>query len=132
MGQPLVIREGLCFANSLIEGTAHEEVVIAWKTKLKLSGRGVSTLGSKYWRNFKRRHDNILDSGSSKTQALLRKEWSTHLNFTKMYKLVYDCMKEARVLEDLDKPFWMNFKGDIFVSAEETLGMKGHTPSEAS
>ena len=124
MGQPLVIREGLCFANSIIEGTAHEEVVIAWKTKLKLSRRGVSTLGSKYWRNFKRRHDNILDSGSSETQALLRKEWSTRLNFTKMYKLVYDWMKEARIIEALDEPVWMNSKGEISMSAEEALETK--------
>ena len=39
-----------------------------WKTQLKLSRSGVSTLGSKYWRNFKKRHDNILDSGSGETQ----------------------------------------------------------------
>ena len=73
MGQPLGIREGLCFSNSAIEVTVHEEAMVAWKTKLKLSGSGVSTMGSKYWRNFKRRHYGILDSGSGETQASLRK-----------------------------------------------------------
>ena len=73
MGQSLGIREGLCFANSLIEGNFHEEAVVAWKAQLKLSGSGVSTLVSKYWRNFKRRHDDILDSGYGETQASLRK-----------------------------------------------------------
>ena len=73
MGQPLGIREGLCFENSLIEGTVHGDVVVAWKTRLKLSRSGVSTLGSKYWRNFKRRHENILDSGSGETQDSMRK-----------------------------------------------------------
>ena len=73
MGQPLGIREVICFSNSLIEVTLHENVVVAWKTQLKLSGSGVSTLGSKYWRNFKRWHDDILDSGSGETQASLRK-----------------------------------------------------------
>ena len=67
MGQPIGIIEGLCFANSIIEGTVHEEAMVAWKTQLKLSGSGVSTLVSKYWRNFKRRHDDILDSGSGET-----------------------------------------------------------------
>ena len=67
MGQPLGIREGLCFANSLIEGTVHEEAVVAWKTRLELSGSDVSTLGSKYWRNFKSQHDDILDSGYGET-----------------------------------------------------------------
>ena len=41
-----------------------------------------------------------------------------------MYNLVYDRMKEARILEALDKPVWMNRKGDIVMSAEEALGMK--------
>ena len=95
-----------------------------WKTQLKLSGGGVSTLGSKYWRKFKRRHDDILDSGSGKTQSSLRKEWSTHLNFTKMYDLVYDRMEQARILEALDESVCMNCEGEIVMSAEEALGMK--------
>ena len=73
MGQTLGIRKGLFFANSVIEGTVYEEAVVAWKKKLKLSRSGVSTLGSKYWRNFKMRHDDILDSVSGETQASLRK-----------------------------------------------------------
>ena len=68
MGQSLGIREGLFFANSIVEGTAHEEAMVAWKTQLNLSGSGVSTLVPKYWRNFKRRHDGILHSGSGETQ----------------------------------------------------------------
>ena len=68
MGQPLGIREGICFSNSFIEGTVHEEALVSWKAQLKLSGSGVSTLVSKYWRNFKRRHDGILYSGSGETQ----------------------------------------------------------------
>ena len=73
MGQPLGIIEGLCFAKSLIEGNFHEEELVAWKTPLKLSRSDVSTLRSNYWTNFKRRHDDILDSGSGETQALTRK-----------------------------------------------------------
>ena len=45
MGQPLGSREGLCFSNLLIEGTVHEEAAVPWKTRLKFSGSGVSTLG---------------------------------------------------------------------------------------
>ena len=41
-----------------------------------------------------------------------------------MYTLVYDWMKEARILEALDEPVWMNCKGEIVMSAEEALGMK--------
>ena len=69
MGQPLGIREGLCFANSIIEGTVHEEAMVMLNTGLKIRGSDVSTLGSKYWRNFRRRHEDILESGSGETQA---------------------------------------------------------------
>ena len=41
-----------------------------------------------------------------------------------MYNLVYDRMKEARILEALDEPVWMNIEGEIVMSAEEALGMK--------
>ena len=123
MGQPLGITEELCFSNSLIEGAVHEEAVFVWKKHLNLSKSDVSTLGWNYWSNFKRWHDNILDSGSGETQASTRKEWITHLNFTKMYNFFNDRIKEARILEALDKPVWMNRDGDIVMSMEENLGM---------
>ena len=104
MEQPLGIREGLCFANSNIEGTVHEEAMVYLKTRLKIGESDVSKLGSKYWRNLRRRHEDILESSSGETQASARRELSTHLNFTKMYDLVYDRMEEARILEALDEP----------------------------
>ena len=124
MGQPIGIREGLCFANSVIEETVHEEAMVMLKTRLKIRGSDVSTLGSNYWRNFRRRYEDILESSSGETQASARREWTTHLNFTNMYDLVYDRMEEARILEALDEPVWMNCEGDIFMSAEEALGLK--------
>ena len=41
-----------------------------------------------------------------------------------MYNLVYDRMKEARIIEALDEPVWINREGEIIMSAEEALGMK--------
>ena len=41
-----------------------------------------------------------------------------------MYDLVYDRMEEARILEALDEPAWMNRKGGIVMSVEEALWMK--------
>ena len=40
-----------------------------------------------------------------------------------MYNLVYDRMKEARIIEALDEPVWMNPKGEIVMSEEEVLVM---------
>ena len=69
MGQPLGIREGLCFANSIIEGTVHEEAMVSLKTRLNIRGSDESTLGSKYWRNFRRRHEDIIESSSDTSQT---------------------------------------------------------------
>ena len=33
-------------------------------------------------------------------------------------------MKEARIIEALEEPVWMNREGEIVMSAEEALGMK--------
>ena len=41
-----------------------------------------------------------------------------------MHNLVYDWMKEDRILEALDEPVWMNHEGDIVLSTEEALGVK--------
>ena len=41
-----------------------------------------------------------------------------------MYNLVYDQMKESRILEALDEPVWMNHEGGIVMSADEALGTK--------
>ena len=40
-----------------------------------------------------------------------------------MYNLVYDRIKEAQILADLDEPIWMNREGGIVMSAEKALGM---------
>ena len=40
-----------------------------------------------------------------------------------MYDLVYDRMEESRILEALDKLVWMNREDEIFMSAEEGLGI---------
>ena len=74
MGQPLGIREGLCFANSIIEGTVYEEAMVMFNTRLSIRGSDVSTLGSKYWRNFRRRHEDILESSFGETQASAQRE----------------------------------------------------------
>ena len=36
-----------------------------------------------------------------------------------MYDLVYDRMEEARILETLDEPVWMNREGENVMSEEE-------------
>ena len=113
MGQPMGMSEGLGMANSIIAGTCHELKMIRYKERLHLTGDALHKVGTCFWRNFRKRHANMLDADTGVSQASCRKEWSTHQNFNKMYNLVYDVMDEARILEKLPEPVWMNLAGDV-------------------
>jgi hypothetical protein len=66
----------------------------------------------------------LLDSGVAIAQAACRKEWSSYLNFTQMYNLVYNQMKQAGVLKDLEEPVLINLVGEIVSSEAEAFGEK--------
>ncbi len=120
MGQPLSQSEGILLVNSIIDGTIHQAKLRQYQIevlKMSFDAGNIGFAGSAYWRNFKERNKDLLDSGVAVAQAACRKEWSSYLNFTQMYDLVYDQMKQAGVLEDLEEPVWMNLAGEI-VSSE--------------
>jgi hypothetical protein len=84
----------------------------------------IGIAGSAYWQNFKERNKDKLESGVAIAQAAGRKEWSSYLNFSQMYNLVYEQMNQAGVLEDLEVPVWMNLAGEIVSSEAEAFGEK--------
>jgi hypothetical protein len=45
------------------------------------------------------------------------KEWSSYLDFSQTYDLVYEQMDQVRVLEALEEPVWMNLAVEIVLSA---------------
>jgi hypothetical protein len=127
MGQPLSQSEGILLVNSIIDGTIHQAKLRQYQIevlKMSFDAGNIGFAGSAYWRNFKERNKDLLDSGVAVAQAACRKEWSSYLNFTQMYNLVYDQMKQAGVLEDLEEPVWMNLAGDIVSSEAEAFGEK--------
>ena len=95
-----------------------------YKKKLKLQHKELTYVSAAYWRAFLKRNNYLLDSDTGTTQAVFRKEWSTHLNMTKIYNIVYDVMDEAGVLEKLEEPVWMNPNEEVVESKEEAHGEK--------
>jgi hypothetical protein len=127
MGQPLSQSEGILLVNSIIQGTAHQEKLRQFQMRsVKMSSDDINLgyAGHAYWRAFKERNKDKLDAGVPVAQAACRKEWSSYLNFSRMYDLVYEQMGEAGVLEDLEQPVWMNLAGDIVSSEAESFGEK--------
>ena len=127
MGQPFSQGEGIAFINSIIDGTTHQTKLVTYQTKhikMRKSSPNVGTVGRSYWRGFLKRNKNLLDSGSPNLQAISRKEWSSYLNFERMYDLVYNQMEHAGVLEKLESPQWMDIDGNIVMEEAEALGKK--------
>ena len=85
----------------------------AYKSKLGLDGTTSNMLGPKYWKIFKHRNKELLDSDSRESQTVTRREWSTHQNLTKIYNLVYQVMDDARILQKLETPVWMDINKKI-------------------
>ena len=108
MGQPMQQNEVISLANSLIQGTRHQEQLMHYKKKLKIQGEGLSVAGTAYWRRFMKRNNHLLDLDTGTTQAVCRKEWNNFLNISKMYNLVYNVMDEVGLIENLDSSQWMN------------------------
>ena len=110
----------------MIEGTIHQVKMVNLKKRLKCKQDepGLATLGTCYWRNFRKRHSHVLDADTDVSQALCRKEWSTYQHFEKMYTLVYAVMEEAEILSKLDHPVWMNVANDQVEMEEEVVGQK--------
>jgi hypothetical protein len=127
MGQPLAQSEGILLVNSIIEGTVHQDKLRQFQqvsSKMSKDAGNLGYAGYAYWRAFKERNKEQLDAGSPVTQEASRKEWSSYLNFSQMYDLVYDQMDQAGVLEDLDEPVWMNLAGEVVSSEAESFGEK--------
>jgi hypothetical protein len=125
MGQPLSQSEGMLLVNSIIEGTIYQAKLRRYHIdvmKMSSDAGSLGIAGGRYWRNFKERNKDKLDSGVAIAQAACRKEWSSYLNFSQMYDLVYEQMNQAGVLEDLEVPVWMNLAGEIVSSEAEAFG----------
>jgi hypothetical protein len=127
MGQPLAQSEGILLVNSFVFGTIHQDNLRQFKidvVKMSMDADNLGIAGSQYWHNFKRRNRDKLDTGVAVAQAACRKEWSSYQNFSQMYNLVYEQMDQARVLEALEVPVWMNLAGEIVLLQKEAFGEK--------
>jgi hypothetical protein len=127
MGQPLSQSDGILLVNSIIHGTIYQKRLREFQiasVKMDSDAGNLGYAGHSYWRGFKERNKGKLDGGVPVAQAACRKEWSSHLNFSQMYDLVYEQMAQAGVLENLEEPVWMNLAGETVSSEAESFGEK--------
>ena len=94
-GQPITPTEGLCLANSLIDGKSIQDQLKILQAQKKAAPTGI--LSKKYWHQFVKRYQQVLDVTNGFKVSSTRTEWVTYANIEKMYHLVYDQMEEAGV-----------------------------------
>jgi hypothetical protein len=129
MGQPLSQKEIILLVNSIIHGKIYQKKLCQFQidlVKMSSDAGNLGYAGSAYRRAFKERNKDKLGGGVPVAQAVCCKEWSSYLNFSRMYDLVYEQMDKAgvleEVLEDLEEPVWMNLAGEIVNLKAEAFG----------
>ena len=136
MNQPITASEGLMLANSLIEGTELEDRVKAYYRERKFfdnedkycakkdGEEQKSILRQGYWCGFMRRHGHRIVTKKGRKFTKDRSAWCHYSNFVKMYNLVYKAMESAGVAIRLDKPKWMNEKGEVVSDQFKAIGLE--------
>jgi hypothetical protein len=123
-GQPITPTEGLQLANSLID-----KKPIQSKLKEFQMSRGKDPSGQlskSYWKQFMRRHQNVLASAKGSRVASNRTDWVTYENIQTMYDLVYEQMVAAGVAKELapEDQYWVNAEGDRVENENNAVGLK--------
>jgi hypothetical protein len=118
MGQPLNLLEGLSLANSIVEVTEWEEVVVEFKKKrgwnpVDENGQKKPILGPKWYKNFWKHNSHLLKKKKGHKFSKDRAEWLIHCNFVQMYNEVYNAMERAGVAEKLCEPMWVDKKQHV-------------------
>lgn len=113
--QPLNVSQGLALANSLVQGTEWEQIILDFKKKrgwkeTASDGEKNQVLGQAWYRGFWKRNKHLLERKKGQKFARERSEWSVYRNFVQMYDEVYEAMVYAGVAIELAEPVWVNEK----------------------
>ena len=112
-GHPLTVGQCLPLINSLIQGTTHQQKLIAWKKahSLHIDNNGneideetLGEVGIAYWHGLVRRNKAILTTNKGRLFELSRTNWTLFRNFRSMYDDVEKHMVEAGVATPYDEP----------------------------
>ena len=108
MNKPLSIQETILLAQSVIDGTIHEEKYNSYCLEMKQKPK----LGYGWWKGFKVRYPDIT---ASKIVSFYRKEdeWLSYGYMETMYNDIYKHMVEAGVARKVDNPVYFNVNNEM-------------------
>ena len=100
----------LLLANDLVEGTKHQNEILAFKEKRYKRKFEKADLGN-YWKGFKKRWEHTLTFKRDQKFALDRSAALTFSNKNKMYNEVYKAMTECKVASKQIHPVYETVDG---------------------
>lgn len=125
MRQSLSVGRCKSLVNSLIKGTEIQKKLIKRKKENSHTSGDVEKdgfVGNGYWNGFLDRNAHLLQTKKAEKYELNRAKWTTYRNICDMYKMTKkEMVEEARVAEYLEKPVWMNTKGEV-VEEKDAVG----------
>jgi len=133
MRTPITASQGIQLANSLVQNTKYQKLILEWKSKnchaYKLSMKcGKETekvsLGLGYWRSFMKRNAHLIRSKKGVKFDNKRAEWCNYLNIKEMYDEIYNNLCLAGHAVEHPEPVWRDESGTIVESEEKAFGVK--------
>lgn len=124
--QPMSSPEIIELANSLIDGTVHQDCLILWKQKSHgyQSAEDIGKVGVGYFRGFMKRYGDIVAAKTPRRFASDRSEWMHRENLLQMYRCIYDVFCDAGTARKLDREIAYDFEGKMVpVGSPEQFGL---------
>jgi len=114
------------FINSAINGSEHQEKLIAYKKKLKCqqSEEKLGKVSSRYISGFLKRWGHLISSKKARRFELDRGQWAKYSNFDNMYDSIEKTLVASGVAKALEHPLWMNKEGQVVDKKEHAYGRK--------
>ena len=115
--------DGLRLINSMLDGNATQEKLVAWKRKYSHCIKSIGEVGRCYWKGFIDRNSHLIVSAKGQKYELSRANWTTYQNFAQMCLSISHEMVSAKVAVNLPYPVRMDAKGNL-VDEGDTYGYK--------
>jgi len=119
IGCPLIKRNVIDLAMSLIIGSKYEKKLLEWKHSHSHHDPSKDLLGPSWYKGFMSRHADRLLRISATVKDVKRNTWVTYENFSNMYDNIYASLIDAGVARRLPEKVRRNRSGTIVADDDE-------------
>jgi hypothetical protein len=119
---PLTVGECFQVANNLVEGTELAAEIIKWKQKHKCYDPDGLLLDWGWWRGFRKRNAEVVESKVGRKFACLRAAHCTYSALVKMYDNFEHGLVASGNAVKLANPYLVNIRGEVVTDEADAFG----------